>query len=158
MYEFLEQSVGAVLTTPCRHVSQEMTVRDLHHLFAVDDVEAFPVVNAGVVVGIVSKFDALRPFAFGVDRIVPAYDEVMGTVVEEIMSRDVISTTVDAPLTHVLQSMIQHRIKSLPVLDGERRLIGIIAREDIFEALRKCTHCDAPAFHLSERSACRPTG
>ena len=35
----------------------------------------------------------------------------------------------------VLQLMVDHRMKSLPVLDAEQRLAGIIAREDIMRAL-----------------------
>ena len=35
----------------------------------------------------------------------------------------------------LLQLMVEHRIRSLPVTDGENRLAGIIAREDIVRAL-----------------------
>jgi len=35
----------------------------------------------------------------------------------------------------VLQLMVEHRIRSVPVIDGENRLNGIIAREDILKAL-----------------------
>jgi CBS-domain-containing membrane protein len=35
----------------------------------------------------------------------------------------------------VLQLMVDHRMKSIPVLDTRQRLAGIIAREDIMRAL-----------------------
>jgi CBS domain-containing protein len=31
--------------------------------------------------------------------------------------------------------MVEHRIRSLPVIDGASRLAGIIAREDVLKAL-----------------------
>jgi len=31
--------------------------------------------------------------------------------------------------------MVEHRIRSLPVIDGDSRLVGIIAREDVLKAL-----------------------
>jgi CBS domain-containing protein len=138
MYEFLEETVEAVMTRPCKNVVPELTVGDLHRLFEIDDVEAYPVVRDGKVIGMVSKFDALRPFAFGTDKIVPHYDEIMGISVQQIMSQDVITVNVDTRLTHVLQTMVQHKVKSIPVLDSDQRLIGVVAREDIFRALQQC--------------------
>jgi CBS domain-containing protein len=38
-------------------------------------------------------------------------------------------------LTRVLQLIMDHRIKSIPVLDTAERLAGIIARGDIMRAL-----------------------
>lgn len=157
MYEFLEETAGDVMTRSCKQVSPETTVGDLHRLFAMDDVESYPVVRNGEVIGIVSKFDSLRPFAFGTDQILPHYDEIMGTVVEEIMSRDVISANSDTRLTHVLQTMVQHRIRSVPVLDRENKLIGIVGRGEIFRALRKCTlPADVPTPG-PDAAACRRT-
>ena len=41
-------------------------------------------------------------------------------------------------LTRVLQLMVDHRMKSLPVLDAQQQLAGVIAREDIMRALTDC--------------------
>ena len=158
MYEFLEETAGNVMTRPCKQVSPETTVEDLHLMFATDDVESYPVVLDGKVVGIVSKFDALRPFAFGTDQIIPHYDEIMGTLVDEIMSRDVISANSDTRLVRVLQIMVQHRIHSVPVLDLDKKLIGIVGRGDLFRALRKCTvRVGEPVSH-PDAASCQHTG
>ena len=144
MYEFLEETVAANMTLPARYVAPETTVGDLHRLFAADEVESYPVVQNGAVIGIVSKFDALKPFVFNADRILPHYDDLMGTTVDEIMSRDVVSTDAEAPLPRVLGIMVTRRLKSLPVLDRNRHLVGIIAHEDVFRALKRCTHRQKP--------------
>ena len=35
--------------------------------------------------------------------------------------------------------MVDHRIRSMPVIDGDQRLAGIISREDVMRALQQCT-------------------
>lgn len=87
MYEFLEETVRHNMTVPSRTVAPEMTVGDLLRLFASDDVDAYPVESNGLLIGIVSKADALKAFALKQDRILPRYDDAMGTTVDEVMSR-----------------------------------------------------------------------
>jgi CBS domain-containing protein len=41
----------------------------------------------------------------------------------------------DTRLTRVLQLMVEHRIRSIPAIDNDNRLVGIIAREDVIKAL-----------------------
>jgi CBS domain-containing protein len=45
-------------------------------------------------------------------------------------------------LTRVLQLMVDHRIRSIPVLDVAQRLVGIVAREDVMRALAATTAPD----------------
>jgi CBS domain-containing protein len=52
------------------------------------------------------------------------------------MSRDVLTVTPRAPLTRVLQKMLDSGSRSFPVVDGER-LVGVVAREDLLGALRR---------------------
>jgi CBS domain-containing protein len=42
----------------------------------------------------------------------------------------------DTRLTRVLQIMVEHRIRSIIVLDGAQKLVGIIARQDVIAALK----------------------
>jgi len=144
MYEFLQWTAGDNMTRPVRSVTPETTVADLYGLFAADDFEAYPVVRDDTVVGMVSKLDALKPFAFAEDQLVPHYKEGMATTVDTIMSTNVIAVQPDAYLQRVLELMIKHRIKSLPVVDEWRSLLGIIAREDIMQAMARSTLLQYP--------------
>jgi predicted transcriptional regulator len=38
----------------------------------------------------------------------------------------------------VLQLMVDHRLRSMPVIDGYQRLAGMISREDVMRALQRC--------------------
>jgi CBS domain-containing protein len=39
----------------------------------------------------------------------------------------------------VLQLMVDHRIRSMPVIEDDQRLAGMISREDVMKALENCT-------------------
>jgi|SRR5579871_3673969 len=144
MYEFLQDTVGNNMTRPVRSVTPETTVGDLYRLFAADGFEAYPVVRDDVVVGMVSKLDALKPFAFAEDQLIPHYRDGMATTVDDIMSADVVAVEPETHLQRVLELMIRHRIKSLPVIDKRRVLRGMIAREDIMQAMARSVTLQYP--------------
>jgi CBS domain-containing protein len=70
--------------------------------------------------------------------MMPRYDDLMKRTVVDIMTSDFIYVGMDTRLTRVLQLMVDHRIRSMPVIDGDQRLVGIISREDVMRALRRC--------------------
>ncbi|MBX3505928.1 MAG: HPP family protein [Parvibaculum sp.] len=49
------------------------------------------------------------------------------------MSRDVATIFPDTPLEEALRLLRKHRIKALPVVDSERRLIGILTQTDLVD-------------------------
>jgi CBS-domain-containing membrane protein len=138
MYEFLEETVERNMTSPAKSVAPEMTTGDLLRLFAADDLDAYPVVSNEKLVGIVSKADALKAFVLSPSSIIPHYDDIMGTTVDEIMTRHVVTVGSEARLQHVLHLMGAHHFKSLPVVDQSNRLKGMISREDVIRALAFC--------------------
>jgi CBS domain-containing protein len=139
MYRFLECTVGRHMTPQVRTVARQATLRDLEALFRKHDFNAFPIVEAGTMLGIVTKFDFLRAFAFTTRQVVPHYDELMGRSVGDIMTEAVVHVEAEAPLTRVLQLMVELKARSFPVMSADRRLVGMISREDIMRALREAT-------------------
>ena len=89
--------------------------------------------------GIASKFDFLRAFAFTSNQMVPHYDELMSRTVGEVMTEAVVHVEPTSPLTRVLQLMVSIKARSFPVLNATRHLEGMISREDIMRALRETT-------------------
>jgi len=139
MYEFLLETVTNNMTPNVRSVSPETTVGDLYRLFVADDFDAYPVLRGDTLVGMVSKLDALKIFGLSQDHILPHYRKGMETTVDEIMSSDVVSVSIDTNLQRVLELMIKHRVKSIPVVDHWHNLVGIIAREDVMRAMERTT-------------------
>ena len=138
MYKFLEETVGGHMTRTVKTVSRDLTVRELGGLFERDDFNTYPVVEDGQAVGIVTKFDLLKCFSFTPSQMVPRYGELMNRTVANVMTSEFIYVRSDTKLTRVLQLMVEHRIRSIPVIDGDHRLAGIIAREDVARALASC--------------------
>jgi len=123
------------MTRTVKTVRRDTTMRELQRMFDAVDFNAFPVRQDEDIVGLVTKFDYLKCFVFTTGRMVPSYDELLSRHVAEIMTPEFIYVDAATKLTRVLQLMVDHRIKSIPVLDVRQRLAGIIAREDIMRAV-----------------------
>jgi len=138
LYSFLEQTVADHMTRDVKTVTRSVTLRELADLFEKDDFNAYPVEENAQVVGVVSKFDHLACFVYTPAPMMPRYDDLMKRTVADIMTSDFIYVATDTRLTRVLQLMVDHRIRSMPVIDGDQRLAGMIAREDVMRALQRC--------------------
>ncbi len=127
------------MTRAVTTVTRQTTMRELEALFEKHDFNSFPVVEEGKMLGIVTKFDFLRTFAFTIGRMVPHYDELMRRPVGEMMTEAVVHVEPTAPLTRVLQLMVSLKNRSFPVIGLDRQLIGMISREDVIRALKDAT-------------------
>jgi CBS-domain-containing membrane protein len=58
------------MTRSVKTVTRQVTTRELEALFEQHDFNAFPVVEKGKMLGIVTKFDFLRAFAFTTGQMV----------------------------------------------------------------------------------------
>jgi CBS domain-containing protein len=144
MYGFLACTARQFMTPAVKTVKRQVTLRELQELFEKHDFNAFPVVENGKLLGIVSKFDFLRAFAFTSSQIVPHYNELMNRTVADVMTEAVVHVDPTSPLTRVLELMVSLKTRSFPVLNIDRRLEGIISREDIMRALKETTGEEAP--------------
>jgi CBS-domain-containing membrane protein len=139
MYRFLECRAAQYMSRSVVTVTRRVTVAELGKLFKQHDFNSFPVVEGDVVLGIVTKFDFLATFAFTTGQMLPHYDELTGREVAQIMTEAVVHVEPEAPLTRVLQLMVDLKTRSFPVIGPERRLVGIISREDVMRALKEAT-------------------
>lgn len=143
MYKFLEQVTAEAMTRNAKTVSRAVTLRELGDLFEKDDFNAYPVEESSQVVGMVSKFDYLASFIFTPAHMVPRYDDLMKRTVADVMTLEFIYVRPETKLTRVLQLMVDHRLRSLPVTEGDQRLAGMISREDVMRALQRCARSEA---------------
>jgi len=138
LYRFLEQTAADSMTRNAKTVSRGLTLRELEELFERDDFNSYPVEEDSQIVGLVSKFDFLACFVFTPAHMMPRYENLMKQTVADVMTPDFIYVRGDTRLTRVLQLMVDHRIRSMPVIEGNQRLLGMISREDVMRALRLC--------------------
>ena len=139
MHHFLEWHASQFMTQDVKTVTADMTLRDVEALFERYDFNAFPVMEGEKIVGLLTKFDFLKAFIFTTRHPVPHYEDLMMRTVGDVMTKDVVHVDSEAPLTRVLEQMIKLRARSFPVLNGDRRLVGIISREDVIRALHRST-------------------
>jgi CBS domain-containing protein len=142
MYGFLECTAEQYMTRTVVIVTRQTTMRELEALFEKHDFNSFPVVEEEKMLGIVTKFDFLRAFAFTTGQMVPDYDELMRRPVAEMMTEAVVHVEPAAPLTRVLQLMVSLKSRSFPVMGADHRLVGMISREDVIRALKEATQDD----------------
>jgi CBS domain-containing protein len=139
MYGFVECTAKQFMTRSVITVSRQTTMRELAALFEKHDFNAFPVMEDGKLVGIISKFDFLRAFVFTTNQVVPHYNELMSRPAAEVMTEAVVHVDPASPLTRVLQLMVNLKTRSFPVISGDDQLEGMISREDVMRALKETT-------------------
>jgi CBS domain-containing protein len=125
------------MTCDVKTVTRGVTLHELGDLFERDDFNAYPVEENSQIVGLVSKFDFLACFIFTPAQMIPRYEELMNRTVADVMAPEFIYVGADTKLTRVLQLMVGHRLRSMPVIDGDQRLVGMISREDVIRALQQ---------------------
>jgi len=138
LYRFLEQVAADAMTRNAKTVSRHITLRELGDLFEKEDFNAFPVEENSQVVGVVSKFDYLANFVFTPAHMIPGYEDLMKRTVGDIMTPEFIYVRTETKLTRVLQLMVDHRLRSMPVIEADQRLAGMISREDVMGVLQRC--------------------
>ena len=143
MYTFIDQIVADHMTRDVKTVTRDVSMRELGDLFEKDDFNAYPVRDGSQVVGLVSKFDYLACFIFTPAHMMPRYDDLMKRTVADVMSPEFIYVEEETRLTRVLQLMVDHRLRSMPVIHNDQRLAGMIAREDVIRALHRGAYAKA---------------
>ena len=121
-------------------VTRRSPVRTAVALMAEHQVTALPVVTAnGRVVGIVSEADLLR------DRVAPDQrryetpweDSSLEAprFVEEVMTPHVLTVHPESDVADAVDLFTSSGVKSLPVVDHDGRLTGVISRSDVVRRL-----------------------
>ncbi|HET8604558.1 MAG TPA: CBS domain-containing protein [Marmoricola sp.] len=113
------------------------TVRELLALLADHNIGAVVVsADGSSVEGIVSERDVVRRLN--------GHDEVLGSPVSDIMTRDVHTAASTDPLDHVRSVMTERRFRHVPVVD-DGRLVGIVSIGDVVKA-----HIDQVEFERDQ--------
>jgi CBS domain-containing protein len=89
--------------------------------------------------GILTERDVLRAAALDVERLERA-------LVQDLMTRNVISASPDADINDVMHLMTERRFRHLPVVDQDR-LCGIISIGDIVNSVRQDVEAENRQLH-----------
>ena len=134
-------------------VSPDTTIQELVRLFVRHPVSAVPVTGAdSELLGIVSEGDLLykkaRPYIpqyvdvlgasiyyYGYGKYEESFRKLLATKASEIMTKDVRCVTPETDMETITTLMIDEHLKSVPVIDKPKRLVGIITRHDILSVV-----------------------
>jgi CBS domain-containing protein len=111
--------VRDIMTREVVTLRPEMRASEAARVLFHHRIHGAPVVDEeGRVVGVLSAMDLIGK---------------SGETVGDLMTREVIAVQEDTPVTEAGTLMLQHRIRRLPVLRGDR-LIGIVTITDVVNA------------------------
>jgi len=118
------QTIQEVMTRDVQTISTQDTVQRAAQLMDELNVGAIPVVDDGKLVGMVTDRDiTVRSVAIGQDPT--------STRVNDVMSTDVRTCTVEQSVEDVLAQMADVQIRRVPVVDGNGQVIGIVSLGDV---------------------------
>ena len=145
MYEFLDYVVSDVMSKPVT-IGSDATLAEVEQLLEQTGFNGLPVVDAsGALVGFVTSLDLLDAFRFTTDAMLPPYEQIMRKPVSSVMVLEPAVVQPRTRLTRVLEKIVATRNKSFPVVDAKDGLVGMIAREDVMQALRRSGAGERPA-------------
>jgi CBS domain-containing protein len=130
---------GQVMQAKPITVSPGDRVIHARKLLLEEDLIGLPVVEGGELVGMVTIRDiAMRLAAF--QEVVPdryKSERIRNLIVEDIMAQPAVSTRTDARLSEVAKLMFERRFSSLPVLNLQGELVGLITKTELTEVARE---------------------
>jgi len=127
--------VGQRMTRNPVSVTPRMALKAASELLQKHRIRHLPVVDRGVLVGIVTDRDIRRALpsdatSLEVHELLYLLDKVE---VQGIMTKEVVTVSPDSPVEEAARLMVEKKIGGLPVLEGER-LVGIITETDVLTA------------------------
>jgi CBS domain-containing protein len=113
---------GSIAIMP-QEITTETLVTEAAEAFMTSGFRQIPVVRGQIIQGIISRTDMIR--------IVPQIRDLREIKVREVMTEDVQTVGSEDPVEAALLSMKNLTIRTLPVVDKDRRLTGIVGIKQV---------------------------
>jgi len=140
-------TVSEIMSTDVQIIEPQETLRHAAELMQTLDVGSLPVCDGDRLLGMLTDRDiTVRGIAEGLNP-----DEAC---VSDVMSPCVEYCTVDQDTEEVLRLMGDKQVRRLPVVDGDKALVGIVSLGDL--ALRQPGHVDQTVREISEPPSPHP--
>jgi len=121
----LREPVARAMTRRVFVVAPDTPALEVAGTLAQRHIGCAPVVDGdGHVLGIVTETDFL-------DLVVQTLHEYPPVAVSATMTHDPLTTRANRPLGDVEAEMIRHRVRHMPVVDDDGRLIGLVTHRDV---------------------------
>ena len=135
--------VNAAMTRDVQLVNPDQTIREAAHLMAEIDAGALPVTDNDRLVGMITDRDiAIRAVAQG---------KSPDTRIRDVMSSGILYCFYDQQLDDVARNMGKNQVRRLPVINHDKRLVGILSLGDL-AGKEDPTAVGRAVLRVSERS------
>lgn len=122
--------VAAAMHRQADWASADMPVAEVAKMMLEDDVGAVPVGRDDRLIGMVTDRDIVL-------RVVAAGRDPAKTTAEEIMTKGVVYCRTTETVEDAIHLMDQKKIRRLPVIDENKRLVGMLSLGDISHAVSR---------------------
>ena len=133
--------VKDIMTTDVVAVRSDASYRDMASMLRAHRVSGFPVIDdQGIVVGVVSEADLLSEQAQeGRHGWLPRRKHLADheLTASDLMTRSVVTTSPHELVSSVARLMSSRKLRRLPVVDGQGRLVGIVSRSDVLSVFSR---------------------
>jgi acetoin utilization protein AcuB len=119
-------------------ITSKTSARKALDLMQAKKFSNIPVVDDGIIVGIVAKEDIINQYFCGEKGCTLMED----TLVEEVMNKDFSTIRKMDYIEKAILLLKEKDISALPVLDTDNKLVGIITRNDVFDAFANTLGAD----------------
>lgn len=127
----VEIPVERAMTKGVVVVRDRVPMREVRSVTSQHGYNGFPVLNGeGRLVGMITKGDVLRVIAAGLDD--PA---VWQQPVSRWMAKGVLALRPVDPVRRAIEGMVDQNLRSLPVIDDDAHVVGIVSRNDVIAAV-----------------------
>jgi len=130
--------VGQVMQASPRTISPGDRVIHARRLLLDEDLIGLPVVEGGELVGILTMRDVAMKLAAFQEVVPDRYksERIRNLLVGDIMTQQATTTRTDARLSKVSSLMLERRFSSLPVLNLEGELVGLLTKTELTRVAR----------------------
>jgi CBS domain-containing protein len=118
------QRIREVMTSNPSTIEPGENIVEAARIMKQEDAGVVPVTENGRLTGMVTDRDiAIRVVAEGKDP--------KSTTVREVASTDLVTVDPQQDLDEALRLMAQHKVRRLPVVEEDGRLVGVVAQADV---------------------------
>ena len=127
-----DQSIDRIMTPDPVVIGHQDSVADARKLFALKKIHHLPVVDEGKLVGMLSSSDLHKLYL-----LQDHSTATLSTAVSRIMHKRPVIIDVSANLRDAAEILYGSGFHALPVVQGDREIVGIVTSSDLIDALLK---------------------
>ena len=145
--------VSAIMTRKVIVADPSSKFTDIQKLFLNYQVYHLPVVENDVLIGIISLKDALKCYVDNVSKLDKGDEANINEVftVKSVMTENPNTVSPETTIGEVVAILANANFRSLPVVDKDNKIVGVLSNKDLVKVLNRIMH--PPADDKVYRSA-----